>query len=72
MEKIRLHSYTYGLLSGFGSGISGIFEHKNVQTMLLLFVLNFYLNEREGTFLLTTIFPLATKNLYLINSWRQH
>ena len=71
MEKIRLHSYSYGLLSGFRSGSSGIFERKNVQTMLFLFVLNFYLNERERKFLVTTIYPLVTKNLYLINSWRQ-
>ena len=71
MEKIRLHSYMYGLLSGIGSGNSGIFEHINVQTMLFLFVLNFYLNEREGKFLVTTICPLVTKNLYLIDSWRQ-
>ena len=48
-KKIRLHSYTYGLLSGFGSGSSGIFEHKNVQTMLFLSVLNFYLNVISGS-----------------------
>ena len=71
VEKIRLHSYTQVLLSGIGSGSSGIFEHKNVQTMLYLFVLNIYLNEREGKFLVTTICPLATKNLYVIDSWHQ-
>ena len=39
--------------------------------MLFLFVLHFYLNEREGKFLVTTICPLVTKNLYVIDSWRQ-
>ena len=48
-KKTRLHSYTYGFLSGFGSGSSGIFEHKNVQTMFFLSVLNFYLNVISGS-----------------------
>ena len=34
--------------------------------------LKFYLKKREGEFLVTTICPLATKNLYLITSWRSY
>ena len=50
MEKNNKTSLVHvGLLSGFGSGSSGIFEHKNVQTMFFLSVLNFYLNVISGS-----------------------
>ena len=48
MEKIRLHSYTYGLLSGIGSGSSGIFEHKNVQTIFFFIRVKFLFKRKGG------------------------
>ena len=59
------------LLSGIGSESSAIFEH-SVYTIHFLFVFRLSFEKREGEFLATTIFPLATKNLYLVASWRPY
>ena len=59
-------------LSGIGSGSIAIFKHKNVHIMHFLFMFKLLFEKREGEYLATTICPLATKNLYLIASWRSY
>ena len=42
----------------------------SIHTMHFHLCLNFYLKKEEGRILATIIFPLETKNLYSIASWR--
>ena len=72
MEKIRLHSYTYGCFLVLGAKVLQYLSIKTSIPRIFYLCLNFYLKKREGGFLATTICPLATKNLYLIASWRPY
>ena len=67
-----LHSHTYGCFLVLGAQVVQFFEHKNIHTIHFLFVFKLLFEKREGEFLATTICPLATKNLYLIASWRPY
>ena len=72
MEKIRLHSYTYGCFLVSGAKVVQFLSIKTSIPCSFYSCLNSYLKNREGKFLATTICPLATKNLYLIASWRPY
>ena len=69
---MRRHSYNYGCFLVSGAEVVQFSEHKNVHTIHFLFVFKLLFEKREGEFLATTICPLATKNLYLIASWRPY
>ena len=69
------------LLSDIGSGSSAIFEHKTSIRCIFYSCFNFYLKKKGGgifgdqscTYRDGKLFcPLATKNLYLIASWRSY
>ena len=69
---IHCYSYIYGCFLVSGAEVVQFSEHKNVHTIHFLFVFKLLFEKREGEFLATTICPLATKNLYLIASWRPY
>ena len=62
----------YGCFLVSGAKVVQFSEHKNVHTTHFLFVFKLLFEKREGEFLATTIWPLATKNLYLIASWHPY
>ena len=65
MEKIGLHSYTYGCFLVSGAKVVQFLSIKKSIPCTFHSCLNFYLKKREGGFLATTIFPLATKKFIL-------
>ena len=67
MEKIRLHSYTYGCFLVSGAEVVQFLSTKTSIPCIFYSCLNFYLKKREGEFLATTICPLVTKNLHLLS-----
>ena len=69
---MRLQSYTYGCFLVSGAEVVQFVSTKTSIPCIFYSCLNFYLKKREGEFLATTICPLATKDLYLIASWRSH
>ena len=72
VEKLTLHSYTYGFFLVSGGEVLQFLSTKTSIPCIFYSCLNFYLKKREGEFLATTICPLATKNIYLIASWRSY